>query len=68
MKKIFGIITDPGDKLEARVTENGRQVINVTKGDAKFSAVRYPNGRIVETRSYIPGSRGKNMLLEDLDE
>ncbi len=67
MRKIFNIITDPGDKMEARVTDTGRQVITINKGDAKFSATRYPNGRIVETRSYIPGSNSAAKLPDNLN-
>ncbi len=67
MRSIFDIITDPGDNLNARVTKNERQVITIQKGDAKFSATRYKSGRIVETRSYIPGSKNATKLLEDLN-
>ena len=35
MRNIFNIITDPGDKFEARVTPTCRQVINIKKGDVK---------------------------------
>ena len=59
---ILDIITNPGDKFEARVTPTLKQVINITKGDAKWSAVKYPNGRIVETRSYRPGSKAIKLL------
>ena len=62
MKSIFDIITNPGDKFEARVTPTLKQVVNITKGDAKWSAIRYPNGRIVETRSYMPGSKAIKLL------
>ena len=64
MRNIFNIITDPGDKFEARVTPTCRQVINIKKGDVKVSAVKYPSGRIVETRSYNSGSRAATNLLE----
>lgn len=67
MKKIFNLITDPGDKMEARVTDSGRQVINIKKGNAKYSATRYSNGRIVETRSYMPDSNSTNKLPGDLN-
>ena len=67
MRNIFDIITNPGDRMDARVTETGRQVINIKKGDVKLSAVRYSSGRIVETRSYMPGSRNATNLLEDLN-
>ena len=47
-----GILTQPGDRLEARVTDTGRNVIKIQKdgGNSKYSATQYPNGTIVETR------------------
>ena len=49
-----GFLQNPGDRVEARVTDTGRKVIKAQIGDKKLSAVQYPNGRIVETRSYFP--------------
>lgn len=47
-----GILNKPGDRLEARVTDTGRNVIKIQKdgGASKYSATQYPNGTIVETR------------------
>ena len=46
-------LTKPGDKLEARVTDNNRQVLKISKNDGKdkYSATRYPNGTLVETKT-----------------
>lgn len=63
---VFDIITNPGDKLEARVTSTGRQVIKIVKDGAKYSAVKYPNGKIVETRTLVEGSRAAKNFLEKL--
>lgn len=48
-----GILQNPGDHLEARITDGNRKVIKAQVGDKKFSATQYPNGRIVETRLYF---------------
>ena len=64
MNGIFDIIKNNGDKLEAFVTPSMRQVIKIKIGDAIISAVKYPSGRIVETRSYLPGSKSAIKLLE----
>lgn len=57
-----------GDKFEAFITETDRQVIKAEKGGQKFSAVRYPSGRIVETRSYMLKNRNASNLLDQSDE
>jgi len=46
-------LSNPGDRAEARVTESNRQVLKVSKdeGNEKYSATRYSNGTIVETRT-----------------
>lgn len=49
-----GLLQNPGDHAEARITDSNRKVIKAQIGDKKISAVQYPNGRIVETRSYFP--------------
>ena len=59
-------LTNPGDKFEAYVTPTLKQVVKIAKDDVKISAVRYPSGRIVETRSYVPGSKTAMNLLEKL--
>ena len=45
------LLNMPGDRLEARITENKRCVIKLIKdnGRQKFSATRYPNGTVVKT-------------------
>ena len=47
-----GILTKPGDRLEARITKAKRQVVKVEKddGNSKYSATKYPNGTVVETK------------------
>jgi len=52
--KRVGILTQPGDRLEAYVTKSGRNVLKIQKsnGDYKYSATKYPTtGTIVETKS-----------------
>ena len=46
-------LKNPGDKMSARVTETGRQVLKVEtdRGEQKYSATRYKNGTIVETKT-----------------
>lgn len=46
------ILEKPGDSLSARVTNSNRQVLKISKdnGSSKYSATRYPNGTIVETK------------------
>ncbi|MDE6132315.1 MAG: hypothetical protein K2G04_02905 [Oscillospiraceae bacterium] len=46
----------PGDNLSARITPSGREVIKVYKnnGAEKYAAVKYPNGKIVKTKSEPP--------------
>lgn len=48
-----GILQNPGDKLEARITSSNRKVVKVSKsnGKAKYSATQYPNGTLVETKT-----------------
>ena len=52
LSKKSGVLSRPGDRLEARVTETGRKVIKIQKesGNLKYSATQYPNGTIVETK------------------
>ena len=47
------ILEKPGDNLSARVTDSGKQVLKVSKnnGKSKYSATRYPNGTLVETKT-----------------
>ena len=47
-----GLLSEPGDRLDARVTKTNRQVVKVSKdnGLSKYSATKYHNGTIVETR------------------
>lgn len=51
-----GLLRKPGDHLEARVTQTGRQVIKMStdNGPTKYSATRYPTGTVVETRVTKP--------------
>lgn len=50
--KKTGILSKPGDKLEARITNTNRKVVKIQKnnGNSKYSATQYPNGTIVETK------------------
>ena len=47
-----GILSEPGDRLEARVTKTNRKVLKIEKeqGASKYSATEYPNGTLVETK------------------
>lgn len=47
-----GILSKPGDKLEARITKSGRNVLKIQKdnGNTKYSATQYSTGTIVETK------------------
>ena len=47
-----GILSEPGDKLEARVTNSNRKVVKIQKdnGNSKYSATQYSNGIVVETK------------------
>lgn len=47
-----GILTEPGDRLEARITKSGRKVVKIQKnaGKNKYSATQYPTGTVVETK------------------
>lgn len=49
-----GILSNPGDSFEARVTESGNKVAKYSSGDGLFKASKteYPNGTIHETRTY----------------
>jgi len=46
------ILNNPGDKLEALITNSNRRVVKVQKdkGSSKYSATQYPNGTVVETK------------------
>lgn len=47
-------LVNPGDKLTARVTDSGREVVSIEKnnGEDKITAVRYPTtDTIVVTQS-----------------
>lgn len=46
-------LNKPGDNASARITENNRKVLKVSKnnGFEKYSATQYPNGTIVETKT-----------------
>ena len=46
---IGSILSKPGDKLEARKTKSGRDVVKIERNGEKHSAVRYKNGTVVET-------------------
>jgi len=49
------LLKRPGDHLEARVTDTGRQVIKAATEEVKYSATRYPStGTVVETRVTRP--------------
>ena len=47
-----GILKDPGDRIVARVSKTGRQIVTVrTSQKGNYSATRYKNGTIVETKT-----------------
>ncbi len=64
MNSIFDIITKHGDKLEVFVSPKGRQVVKIIKDGVKGSVVKYPNGRIVKTISYIADAKAGTKLLD----
>lgn len=53
MKIANSILQKPGDELSARITKNNRQVLKIKNNDGltKYSATRYPNGTVVETKT-----------------
>ncbi|SES91143.1 hypothetical protein SAMN02910413_1219 [Pseudobutyrivibrio sp. C4] len=53
-KSALNILSSPGDKLEARITDSGNKVLKFASGDGSMKASRteYPNGTIHETRTY----------------
>ncbi len=54
-----GLLTNPGDKAEVRVTQTRRKVGIYKSGDDsfKYSITEYPNGTRVETKTT---KQGKN--------
>ena len=46
-----GLLSNPGDKLEARITDTGKQVLKIHKDNGlfKLSQVRYSTGTVVST-------------------
>lgn len=50
---VSSFLNNPGDRLDARVTESGRKVLTAEKnyGEEKYSMTEYPNGTTVETRT-----------------
>lgn len=54
LSNIFkGILQQPNDELNARVTPSSRQVLKISKnnGKNKYSRTQYPNGTVVETKT-----------------
>lgn len=54
MKALGGILNNPGDKFEARVTKSGNKVAKFSSGDGLFKASKtvFPNGTVHEIRTY----------------
>ena len=54
MNVIGGLLNNPGDRFEARVTKSGNMVAKFSSGDRSFKASKtvYPNGTVHETRTY----------------
>ena len=52
-----GILQNPGDCFEAKITKTNRKVAKAQIGDQKISVTQYPSGRIVETTSYFPNNK-----------
>ena len=50
------LLRNPGDKVEARITPTGRQVVKLVQNQGpeviKKSATKYASGKIVETIVY----------------
>ena len=53
MKITNSLLQKPGDELSARITKSNRQVLKIKNNDGliKYSATRYPNGTVVETKT-----------------
>lgn len=51
---VSGFIRNPGDFFSAEMTPSHRQVIKLATDNIKYSATRYSNGTIVETRTIRP--------------
>ena len=54
ISNLFGFLTEPGDKLEAYITDTGKKVLKgqKNKGKHKIAIVKYDNGTVVKTESY----------------
>lgn len=54
VNSVVNILSSPGDKLEARITDSGNKVLKFASGDGSMKASRteYTNGTIHETRTY----------------
>ncbi|SDM58709.1 hypothetical protein [Lachnospira pectinoschiza] len=54
MKALGGMLNNPGDIFEARVTKSGNKVAKFSSGDGLFKASKtvYSNGTVHETRTY----------------
>ncbi len=54
LSALGGVLSNPGDKFEARITDSGNKVARYSSGDGRFKASKteYPNGTVHETRTY----------------
>lgn len=59
ISKVFNFLSNV-DKYIFKTTDTNRKVFKAEKNGEKYSAVQYPNGRIVETRSYFPDKNNDN--------
>lgn len=52
MDLIWGVLSQIGDSMSARVTDSGRKVMKVNKdnGNFRYSRTEYSNGTSVETK------------------
>lgn len=57
ISNLNSILQNPGDCFEAKITKTNRRVAKAQIGNKKISVTQYPNGRIVETRSYSPNDK-----------
>ena len=54
LNKLFGILNEPGDEMHARIGKSGTKILKVKKNSGeKHAVVKYKNGRVVETHSYM---------------
>ena len=51
VQNVTDFLKVPGDQVSARITDTGRKVLKINTDEVIYSAVKYPTGTIVETRT-----------------